>query len=312
LACRPEPMDFSTCEAPIQGNQQPPSDQELAAHEVVGWILGAVFAMYSPERVDEVPSLLAKSRGNEVELMHDLLVQYLGRVTQEKASPSAVCPVLLRGLHAYCADLDNVSLSANPQWSPETEGPQLVDAFVAQVVNLIQHRATAHISRNRTVSETKAQTKTLNKTSKKRQRTSSRDKFLNDKENSLSSRDKFVNDKENSLGLKAKVPRKSVLGAPEKKTLKDSTNIIRDSSAHCKTRHKGDECSGSEEEWPEGNGACEGCGRFTYGCEVWGPACVILCAHCRKAKSPMMWALTTQYFRLHSLSSLESVCGQTR
>lgn len=55
-----------------------------------------------------------------------------------------------------------------------------------------------------------------------------------------------------------------------------------------------------EEEWPldEGNGRCDGCGRLTYDCEGIARTPVFMCAHCRKSRVPLMWALTKECIRL--------------
>lgn len=58
-----------------------------------------------------------------------------------------------------------------------------------------------------------------------------------------------------------------------------------------------------EVEWPEGNAACEGCGRFTFCCEAWSNDGIILCEGCRKARAPMMWALASEAARLQAVIS---------
>mmetsp|Transcript_91119 Transcript_91119/g.256816 ORF Transcript_91119/g.256816 Transcript_91119/m.256816 type:complete len:511 (+) Transcript_91119:1497-3029(+) len=58
-----------------------------------------------------------------------------------------------------------------------------------------------------------------------------------------------------------------------------------------------------EVEWPEGNAACEGCGRFTFCCEAWSNDAIILCEGCRKARAPMMWALASEAARLQAVIS---------
>jgi hypothetical protein len=67
--------------------------------------------------------------------------------------------------------------------------------------------------------------------------------------------------------------------------------------------------TGEDEEWPEGNGSCEGCGRITYGCEAWSTAGVILCSRCRKARSPMWWALASEAFKMQSTIHPAAVLG---
>jgi len=345
-------------EAP-SGAVAPASSREMALHEVVGWLLGAVLAAHDPGAVDDVPALLAKHRRAELELLRATLLEHVSpglgapgdaqRLAElAPLAELAAYRELLRGLHAYCAA--GGGCAEVPEWPPGVSSAWLLNAFFSQVLDVVERRCRFHASgrgakpssRERTASSRPTQSRPHLRWPR-RQAGRGSDAYCEVRQSHAGMQPKGVQPhggaeaecgngvvglpvhhtaagSKGACGAKvtsaqepaaAQVPSRVNARAasdeePEEEPqggLAQGAKVASLPGLDCATpspSRSGQRELSEDEEWPDGNGACEGCGRFTYGCEAWSKACVILCGHCRKARSPMMWALASEAFRLHS------------
>jgi len=86
----------------FNGVAKRPCCNELATHEIVGWLLGAFIAMRETAEVESVPVLLSSKRGQELDLLRAELTQQLAVKVQPPCSRVQLLAQLLRELHAYC------------------------------------------------------------------------------------------------------------------------------------------------------------------------------------------------------------------
>eukprot|EP00406_Dinophysis_acuminata_P061916 CAMPEP_0179296488 /NCGR_PEP_ID=MMETSP0797-20121207/44967_1 /TAXON_ID=47934 /ORGANISM="Dinophysis acuminata, Strain DAEP01" /LENGTH=199 /DNA_ID=CAMNT_0021005773 /DNA_START=98 /DNA_END=695 /DNA_ORIENTATION=+ len=112
--------------------------RDLAVHEVVGWLLGAMLAKYQPSTLAKLPALLSRSRHAEMDLLCVTLARYVhqelggGSITrpQQLVRLAALFGGLLRKLREYCGLGAGVG---PPHLVPGEGAVRLSDAFLAQV-----------------------------------------------------------------------------------------------------------------------------------------------------------------------------------
>jgi len=75
---------------------------ELATHEIVGWLLGALVAMRETSNMESVPVMLSSKRGQELDLLRAELTQQLKIKGELPCSGAQLLAQLLKELHAYC------------------------------------------------------------------------------------------------------------------------------------------------------------------------------------------------------------------
>lgn len=336
----------------------PPSSRELALHEVVGWLLGAAFAVHDPKSVDEIPRLLAEHRHAELDLLRTTLCKYIGQDVsgyadkmREQAPQEERVSYrdLLQGLQAYCK-IDWKGSTDDQWWTPNTSSTRLSNAFLSRVMNVVEHRSLWHADRL-TAKQSGGAGRSTSTKSKDRLKWSSKLTCPEGIDTSSqharrvepvgtppvkrtrppkTSKDRCRSTDPNggALPFPGKhlaqqlprgqktildfaVPKKAAEPANDPGAVTTSEAALEPDPAdrgalspevcsNAAPAGDGNDPSVEDEEWPEGNGSCEGCGRITYSCEAWSKACVILCDRCRKARSPMWWALASEAFRAHS------------
>lgn len=269
-----------------------PSYKELATHEIVGWLLGAVIAMGTSSKVNTVPALLSKKRHQELDLLHATLAQHMAKSTPPHSNVRFLNQLLCE-LRAYCC---GEGPFAKLWLLPAAGTAQIIDAFVSHVKGIIEWRCQWHTDRaefgsagdtasfgtenNMLVCES------LNECRPKRRRLSRK-----------------------SCGGQAEVNDESLhscVGTQEQTTstpLEVQVHASTPIAVGCTKRVAVDDLAGnsridmSDEEWPKDKRVCEGCGRDADGTEAWGPLNASLCSRCCKARVPLMWALTRECFR---------------
>lgn len=116
-----------------KGRNGSPSIEKQALHEVVGWLLGALFASHEDTaRLVQLPALLAENCGHELDLLRRVLLNYQDDHSQEFAVGRAR---LLNALHAYCE---------NPAAALGLASAVSVDQFMSHVQDIIHERARRH------------------------------------------------------------------------------------------------------------------------------------------------------------------------
>lgn len=260
-----------------------PSCMELATHEVVGWLLGAILAIDSPSKVEDVPALLAAYRCRELELLRTRLAKCMSEVAPRKQPE--LCVDLLGKLRAYCG---HAGPADGPGVASATGTAQLVHEFVLRVSDLIDKRCQwrlaapeAGLLRCPESSPAPGSTESL----------------------SLNGRalgGQHQNDggqKRRRLSMESRTMQSPAAASP---ALTPCVEL--GAQAFAEAPEPGDAACGgkgsmSEEDWPEDQSICEGCGRHACGAEPWGRLNASLCARCRKARVPLMWALARECFQ---------------
>mmetsp|Transcript_7640 Transcript_7640/g.14253 ORF Transcript_7640/g.14253 Transcript_7640/m.14253 type:complete len:369 (-) Transcript_7640:49-1155(-) len=334
----------------------PPSSREFALHEVVGWLLGATFAMFDSQSISKVPELLAEYRHAEMDLLRAVISKYVGRGSSQhvhqmmEPAPlveQSVFIDLLRGLQSYCSD-DGESGTEEKWWISAASSAWLSNAFYARVTDIVERRSLWHAERGASKQSCGAGRSIRSRQNARRKLSSTVCTMtVSDGQAPLATDAETVNGTQRNCCDTDKKPQKpheppksdtmATVASPclqsqncngqgqkpkrpeAKRVTVDarSAGLDVDPPQECQSAAKDSngkrdnliQNTGEDEEWPEGNGSCEGCGRITYGCEAWSNACVILCNRCRKARSPMWWALANEAFRMQSAIPPAAVLG---
>lgn len=305
-----------------RGNSSAANVLQRATREVTGWLLGAILATFDGSRLGSLAELLEKHQHGEMELLRNVLLEYLG---ENSAAPLPLAvqaqfyTELLHGLHAYVGDEE-----ADPQEiavRPDASSTVLLGEFFAHIWAVVRSRHKRSALGDQKPGEQKAiqrrggagpalparplqprrrlasdPSAPLDLRVPKRRRT---EKEAHEEQRQLLHVEEHSDPR---VGLVPEAARQEEEESElPSRQLQEATAFTAPGGA----MQEEAEASEAEAAWPEGNGTCDACGRFDYDCMPYGKEAVILCALCRKAKHPLLLVLASECFRLHS-----NICGR--